>query len=133
MFKFLEHTADMKFQSYGKTLNGAFENAGLALKETIAPGLKIRKKIEVGGKDYEALLYSFLEKFLFLLDSENFLLSKIKVKTKDNKLEAKITGDKASNYKFTNNVKAVTYNQMFVKKIKNKEKYKWVCQVVLDV
>ena len=75
------------------------------------------------------MLYNFLEEFLFLLDSENFILSKVKVKIKFNNLECEVLGDKAKNYKFSNDVKAVTYNQMFVK-----EKFgKFVSQVVLDV
>ena len=62
------------------------------------------------------------------------MLSKVnnlKISEKSGKFEltAEVIGDKASNYKFTNNVKAITYNKMFVKK----EKDKWVCQVVVDV
>lgn len=136
-YKFLEHTADIKFQAAGSTLEEAFKNSAFALREAIAgkikPAGKIKKKIAVKGKDKEALLYNFLEEFLFLLDSKDFLLSKIgKIKIKKNKnyeLEAEIIGDLASNYKFTNDVKAVTYNEMFVKREKNK----YVCQVVLDV
>jgi len=142
-FKFLEHTADMKFQGFGKTLEEAFENAALALQEVITKGIKIKpiikKTIKVEGKDKEALLYNFLEEFLFLLDAEDFLLSKfenLKIKEKSGiyQLEASVTGDKANNYEFTNNVKAITYNEMFVKKEKiGKGKFKYICQVVVDV
>ena len=133
-YKFLAHTADIKFQASGKTLEMAFENAALALKETITGKIKIKpaieKQIKIKGKDKEALLYNFLEEFLYLLDAEDFLLSKIKkIKITGNKLGAGMVGDKASNYKFTNDVKAITYNQMFVKK----EKDKYTVQVVLDV
>lgn len=133
-FKFLEHTADIKFQAYGKTLEEAFSNCVLALKETIVVKIKVKdrkeKKIQVSGNDLESLLQSFLEEFLYLLDAKGFLVSKIKeIKIKDNKLKAIVLGDKAKNYKFSNSVKAVTYNEMFVKKIKNK----FICQVVLDV
>ena len=88
----------------------------------------------MNGKDKEALLYSFLEEFLFLLDAEDFIVDKIKkikieIKGKKFELQAEAFGDRASEYKFTNDVKAVTYNQMFVKK----EKDKYVVQVVLDV
>ena len=135
-YKFLEHTADVKFRAEGKTIERAFENAAFALREVMTknPKIKIKgktkKKVKVKGKDNEALLYNFLEEFLFLLDAKNFLLAKInKIKIKDNKLEAEIVGDKASNYKFSNDVKAVTYNEMYVKKEKNK----YIVQVVLDV
>lgn len=133
-FKFLEHTADVKFQAFGKSIEEVFENSSLALKEEICGKIKIKEKkektIKVKGKDFESLLYNFLEEILYILDAEDFLISKIKkLKIENFKLTAEIMGDKASNYKFTNEVKAATYNDMFVKKEKNK----WISQVVLDV
>ncbi len=133
-FIFLEHTADVKFQAFGKNLNEVFENSALALKEVMTKGIKIKtkekRKIKIEAKDRESLLLNFLEEFLYLLDAENFILSRIKkVKIKNNELEADIIGDKAENYKFSNDVKAITYNEMFVKKEGNK----FITQVVLDV
>ena len=132
-FKFLKHTADVKFQAFGKSLNEVFENSALALAETMTKGAgiksKFKRKFFIKEKDDVALLQKFLEEFLFLLDAENFILASCKVKIEDNKLEAEVKGDKASSYKFNNDVKAVTYNEMQVKKEKNK----YVCQVVLDV
>jgi SHS2 domain-containing protein len=132
-FKFLEHPADIKFQAFGKTLEEAFINSALALKQTIYEKKikeKKAKKIKLEAKDKEALLYDFLEQFLFLLDAEDFLFNKIKkLKINQNALEAEISGDKASDYDFNNNVKAITYSNMFVKK----QKDKYTTQVVLDV
>ena len=138
-YKFLEHTADVKFQAFGKTIEEAFENSAYALAETITDGVKINEKIKwkinVGGKDDSSLLYNFLEEFLFLLDARHFVLSKIdKIEIEDDELEAEVIGDDASNYKFTNDVKAITYNEMFVKQeTEGENKGLWVCQVVLDV
>jgi len=133
-FKFLRHTADIKFRALGKNKEEVFENSALALKETICGKTRIKdakeKIVKVKGRDFESLLYIFLEQILYLLDAENFLIGKIKeIKIDGFKLKAKIAGDKASNYKFTNNVKAVTYNEMFIKHGKNS----WISQVVLDV
>lgn len=133
-FKFLEHTADIKFQAFGENLEEVFENSALALKETICGKNIIKEKkekvINAEGKDFESLLYNFLEEILYLIDAENFLIKKVKeIKINKFKLKAVLTGDEASNYKFTNNVKAITYNEMFVKQ----QKGKWVVQVVLDV
>ena len=50
-------------------------------------------------------------------------------KNKKYVLKAEITGDKASNYKFVNNVKAITYNQMDI----SEEKGKTTIIYVLDV
>jgi len=134
-YKFLEHTADVKFQAEGKTIEEAFIEAAMALKETILKGKtkiaeKVKKKINVEGKDKESLLYNFLEEFLFLLDSERFLLSKIdKIKIDKNSLIAEVVGDLANKYNLSNDVKAITYNSMFVKKDKNR----FIIQAVLDV
>ena len=131
-YKFLEHTADIKFQAFGKTIEEAFENSAYAMFNAMFDG-KVKNarevKIKVKGKDYESLLYNFLEEMLFLLDTKNFFLSRIKVKIKDYSLEAELYGDSVKKYRTNLDVKAVTYNQMFVKK----EKGKFITQVVLDV
>ena len=134
-FKFLEHTADVKFQAFGKTLEGVFANAALAMfnvmyKDPIKKTKKFR--IKVDGRDLESLLYNFLEEFLFLLDTKGFFLSKInkiKIDPKKFVLEADVEGDDAENYEINLGVKAVTYNDMFIKK----QKDRWIVQVVIDV
>jgi len=134
-FKFLEHTADIKFQAFGKTKEEAFANAALALANIITKDKikdKMKKQITVSGEDDESLLLNFLEEFLFLLESENFILSKIKspkIRKDKTELATELIGDKASNYELENHVKAITYNDMFIRK----EKGKYVCQVVVDV
>jgi SHS2 domain-containing protein len=137
-YKFLEHTADIKFQAEGKTLEEAFLESALALREVMIGDIKVlpqaEKKISVKGKDMESLLYNFLEEFLFLLDAEEFIAFKIidlSIDKENFALSASVIGDDSKNYHFTNDVKAVTYNDM---KIKFDEKEKiWICQVVLDV
>jgi len=133
-YRFLEHMADVKFSADGPTIEEMFVSALDALNETIRGNIKIleqeKKSFEVEGKDRESLLYNFLEEFLFLLDSEDFLTAKIEsVKIKDNKLNCVVVGDSAEKYKFTNDVKAITYNDMFVRE----KGRRFECQVVLDV
>ncbi|MFH0808100.1 MAG: archease [archaeon] len=136
MYKFLEHTADVKFRIESPTIEELFSSAAEALNETIRGDIKIleqeEKSFEIEGKDLEELLYNFLEEFLFLLDAEDFLISKIKsiqIDLENKRIKCAVTGDKADNYKFTNDVKAITYNEMFVKK----KEGKFICEVVLDV
>lgn len=133
-FQFLEHTADIKFQAFGKNIEEVFANSALAMFSSINDKkIKEDKKIKINakGKDYESLLYNFLEELLFLFESENFLISKIKkIKiTKDFKLNAEVSGDNANNYEIHIDIKAITYHEMFVKKQGNK----YIAQVVLDV
>ena len=134
-FRFLEHTADIKFQAFGKTFEEVFENSALAMFNTIYRGkVSNRKKLKISvkGKDSESLLYNFLEEFLFLFDSENFLpskIKKIKIDKRNFKLEAEVLGDGSENYEISEQIKAVTYNEMFV----CEKEGKWISQVVLDI
>jgi SHS2 domain-containing protein len=135
-YKFLSHTADIKFQAFGKNIEECFKNSAYALKEIISGKARIKprikKTIKIKGRDNESLLYNFLEEFLFLLDSRGFVLGKIsliKINKKRFGLNAVIYGDNAKNYNFSNPVKAITYNNMFLKT----EKTKYTAQIVLDV
>lgn len=134
-FKFLQHTADAKFQAFGKTLEEAFSNAALAMFSVMYEPEKIKgkvsKKIAVKADNKETLLYKFLEELLFLLDSQSFFLHKVKsISIKDGVLDAVVTGDtELSKYKIHGEVKAVTYNEMLIKE----EKGKVVLQVVVDL
>jgi SHS2 domain-containing protein len=132
-FKFIEHTADIQFQAFGNSLEEVFKNSALAMSKSILDkNLKgtIKKSVEAKGRDNERLLYDFLEELLILFDSENFLITDVKkIKIKDNELKADVVGVSAEKYEMDNHIKSVTYNNMFVKKEKNK----WITQVVLDV
>lgn len=134
-YKFLPHTADVKFRAYGKTLAEAFKNCAYALTDTITDHKKVKpvveKTISVKSENQESLLYDFLEQFLILLDSKDFLLNKIKkLNIKDNSLTATLAGDtKPEKYKIDTHIKAVTYQEMFIKK----EKGQYVIQVILDI
>ena len=134
-FEFLEHTADIKFRAFGKSIKEVFENSALALFNILYDKkVKERKsyKIKARGNDFESLLYNFLEEFLILLDSKNFLpdrIKNLKLNEKKLRIEAEVVGDNAKNYIINEHIKAITYNEMFVKKDKNK----WTNQVVVDV
>src|SRR3989344_3897955 len=114
-YKFLKHTADIKFRAYGKTLNSAFENSAIAMFKAMYLGRvksKIKNKVKASGKDLESLIYNFLEQLLILLDSKNFFISKVKVKINEKNMEltADVFGDDAKNYSIGLDVKAITYN-----------------------
>ncbi len=133
-FEFLEHTADVKFRVRGKSLNDIFSNCALAVSHIISRGKKIkavkRKTFTVCGKDYESLLYNFIDELIYLLDAENFVVSNVDVKILDGKLNAVVYGDDSSHYKDLDSIKAATYAEMYVKQLKDKT---WEAQVVVDV
>ncbi len=138
-YKFLEHTADAKFQAFGKNMEEAFGNAALAMFSIITDTKKIKEKMKKGiaaeGHDLKSLLYNFLEELLFLIDTEHYLLNHvedIKMHKKDGKyfVEAIAVGDRYSDqYEAHGDIKAVTYNEMEIKE----ENGKVMVQVVLDL
>jgi SHS2 domain-containing protein len=136
-YKFLEHTADEKFQAYGKTLEEAFANAALATMAIMTEDkIKSTKEesFQIEAKSKEQILYSFLEHLLFLIDTESYLVSEvtsIKLKGEEGKYTLEVTtkGDSAESYEILAHIKAVTYHEMFIKEGENKV----TVQVVLDL
>ena len=134
-YTFLQHEEGIKFKAYGETIEEVFLNSALAMvyvmcEEKVSSTKQI--KIKVKGKDMESLLYNFLEEFLSLLDSQNFIVSKIRdirIDNKEFKLVAKLSGDNSKKYKIKQHVNAVAYNDLII----GKENKKMFAQVVLDV
>ena len=134
-YEFIEHTADVEFRAYGKTLMEVFTNAAIATTKSIYEK-EIKEdrgiKIEVEGRDLESLLYNFLEELIILFDSEGFLVSnvkKMKIDEEEKTLSCVLIGDSEGSYEIFSHIKAITYNEMFVRK----ENGVWICQVTLDV
>jgi len=136
---YLPHTADAKFQAFGASFEEAFANAAYAMTDVITDhkkvGAKVKEAIKVKSENKEALLYDFLEQFLILLDIKGFLLNKIKEikiqKTGEGfSLNALVLGDNhPEKYETKTTIKAVTYQEMFIKK----EKGKFIVQVIVDI
>jgi len=124
-FEFLEHTADVYIRAHGKTMQEAYENAALAMFETMTDTDKIaqaqEETVEVEAEDQYALLYSWLEALLVKFETENVLYSKFQItdwkETADTfKIKAKIWGEKFDPQKHPQKVavKAATYHRMVV-------------------
>ena len=120
-YKFLEHTADIKFLVYGRTLAEIFENSVLAVLDYISRGQKIKttkgKIIDVSGNDLESLFYNFLDELIYLIDAENFITVKAKVTIRGYNLHAELFGDNTKSYKDLDHIKAATYSEMYIKKL----------------
>lgn len=121
-YRFFEHTADAKFQAFGKSLEEAFTNAAYATVSLMWDREKIEKKVqlpvEVRGHDLEQLLVNFLEEILYLMDSRLFLLHsvdsiKIQRVKEFYKLDGLFTGDYSGKlYEPFGDVKAITYDEI---------------------
>jgi SHS2 domain-containing protein len=121
-FRYLEHTADAKFQAFGATLEEAFANAALAVASLMWEPAQVsasqKEAVRVGGNDLQQLLMAFLEEILYLLETREFLLHeaeevRISVGQLGYELEAVFVGDTGTGrHEIFGDVKAVTYNDM---------------------
>ncbi len=122
-FEFMEHMADAYIAAYGRDLAEAFENAALAMFETMTDTSKVEPKIEeeiyVEGHDEASLLYNWLEELLIKFDLTGNLYSKFKIleiKEENDRLrlKAKVYGEPFNPEKHPQKVgvKAVTYHKM---------------------
>lgn len=144
-FRYLEHTADVKFEAFGKTYDEVFENAGYALSNIIVNtsdvGKSVVKKINLSSQDILSLLYDFLEEIILLFEVEHFVVSevsKVELDRDHNKIFVKLVGDDISGdnlkkYEFRNSVKAVTYNDMKIEKRQDEDGEELVATVVIDI
>ncbi|MBU0665743.1 MAG: archease [Nanoarchaeota archaeon] len=139
-YKLLEDiaTADIAFETKGKTYEQLFENACFATADSIADTktikLVIKKNIVLESDDLEYLLYDLLSEIVFLKDVDGlvFFDFKIKIEKKKNKyfLKAKFLGQKiVDSIKLRADIKAVTMHLFKIKKTKNGYKV----TVILDV
>ena len=122
-FEFLEHVADAYIAAYGRDLAGAFENAAVAMFETMTDVESVRPKVEetveVEGHDKHALLYNWLEELLIRFDVKNMLFSRFNVHALEGdeegfRLSARVYGEpfRKRKHKQKVGVKAVTYHEM---------------------
>jgi SHS2 domain-containing protein len=125
-FKYLEHTADAKFQAFGRTLEEAFANAVLATASLMWRPEEVEKRgrhaIHVQGRDLEQLLVRFLGEVIYLWETRSFLTAAAEDVVIESagagfRLRALFRGDdKPEKYRISGDVKAVTYNEIKIKR-----------------
>ena len=136
-FRILDHIADVGFECTGKTLEALFANAAKALVHFFVDleTIKAREelKIEVTGEDKESLLVNWLSEILFLIDSDNWLLSDFRVSIRGtNSLSATVRGEKWNRSRHVPKllVKAVTYHLLEISKVSGAG---WQSRVFVDI
>jgi SHS2 domain-containing protein len=135
---FLDHTADAKFQAFGRNLEEAFANAALATASLMWDPEQVKPKIShpfrVQGHDLEQLLVRFLGEIVYLFDTRAFLLhsaDEVRIENEPDgfRLQGVFRGDIDSGlYDLFGGVKAVTYNEIKVETADGV-----TLQVVLDI
>jgi SHS2 domain-containing protein len=139
-FEFLEHTADAYIAAYGRKLAEAFENAALAMFETMTYTKKVKDveedSLEVMAEDEFDLLYSWLEALLLRFEIDGRMYSRFKVDSIEKTpqgyiLKARMWGetfDKERHGSKTD-VKAVTYHRMEILQEKSRVTVKFILDI----
>ena len=136
MYKFDDWaTADAAVEVESDTLNGLFEECGVALERFMAGNVKCteHKTIKVSSKTLEGLLFSWLNELIYLKDAENFFFASFNVNVSKNDDGYELTADGcgqafSSEMSSLHDVKSCTYH-----KLKVVHNVKWSATFVLDV
>ena len=136
-YELLDHTADAKFRARGATPEEAFASAVQGMTAIVADPTKLATHrsahITVSGKNWQNLLFNFLEEILFLHDTEKFIPARADALTITERdgmlvLDTMLFGDDAK--KWGGNLKAVTYSEMIAEQEPDGT---WLLQAVIDI
>lgn len=134
-YTFLEHTADVKFEADGKTLDEVFESAAEAMFASIIEIGKVKqtetREIKANAENLEDLLHDWLAELLFLFETDGLVFSEFKASVDEKKMEAAgfaIGETLQEKHGLHGHIKAITYHELKVEK-----KDGWKATVILDV
>ena len=129
-FRFLEHTADIMFEAYGKTYLEALENAAHAMFSVFGTAKEKEKAtFSVSAHNIEELTVQSLADLLAYMDTNEIVFSRAKVLSYDEKKHSVVIEAFGEKKQPRDAVKAVTYHEMSV----TKDKKGWTIRVLLDV
>lgn len=137
-YDILEHSADEKFRATGDSLEEAFSEAVKAFGEIVGSDPEAGEyshELDVESENTEALLFDFLDRLIFLQDTEQVAVCHAEELgiEEDNqevhRLEATISVDPIDREQAFQDIKAPTYNEMKV----DFEDGKWIVEAVLDI
>lgn len=123
-FEIFPHTADIGLRVYGKDLKELFVNSGKGLLFLMREDENILEKevynFEIESDYLELLLNKFLNEFIYLFDSRNFLAKSFTIDEFDEKkLKGKIFGETfdSKRHKIKFAIKSTTLEDMKFEKI----------------
>lgn len=129
-YRFLEHTADIMFEAYGKSYPDALQNAARAMFSVFGKaGKKEKARFKVTAHNLGELTVQALADMLAYMDTHEIVFSEAKVLSFDAKsraVEIEALGEKKQP---RDTVKAVTYHELMVKE----DKDGWTIRILLDV
>ena len=135
-YEIIGHTADMGIRVWGRTKKALFKNAAEGMFDLIVDKKNIRinktLKFNLKAPDSRELFISWLRELLYQYSAKGLVFKKFIIsKFTDTQLCAEAVGENMDLKKhiFKNDLKAVTYHSLDIKKIKDY----WQAQGIFDV
>lgn len=137
----IDHPADTGIEVWADTLPELFELAvqGLMNTAVVHPPAIIdsrQKTITATGNDLPELLVNFLSEFLYLIDTENFVIAQCRVTELQTKIpplniQATIGGEifDPQRHGSATDIKAITYHQMIIES----QGSQWHAKIIFDI
>jgi SHS2 domain-containing protein len=136
MYQLIEHTADVGFWVRADDFNDLLVEAGQALfaimilnPEQVEPRLEV--VIRLVGQDPEDLLLDWLSDLLFIFEQRRLVLARFEVEVEPTGIFGRAWGEPLdlSRHHLGNEVKAITYHQLTVRRTADA----WEARVIVDV
>jgi len=135
-YEVIDHTADIGIKAYGKDLKELFINAAYGMFGILADLKNVRAKeqlaIKLEAPNIEELFLSWLSELLYQYNNKKIIFNKFLIEElSERMISAQAQGEKwdLDKHRLKAEIKAVTYHQLKVQKIKDK----WQAEVIFDV
>ena len=117
-FEEIPHTADWAMRVWASDLPSLFAEAARGMNTLMgarpAPGLRVKRTLEIEGPDQESLLVAFLSELLYIQEQEHLVFDKFGIQVSEKGISADLEG--ASLESLNKVVKAVTYHNLKIQK-----------------
>lgn len=133
-FRFLPHTADIKFVAQGSSFSSLFNACTRAVSSYILESRRLprgtrERALSLRAQDQQSALYLFIEELIYLCEVKRLVPVKARVSFKEGVLSGTCWCVPLSKRQVARSIKAPTFAEMYVRKRKGV----WSAQVVLDV
>ncbi len=120
-YRFIDHTADVAFEVFGKDVAELIENASYAFYDAFVDVSRIdssvEKVLEVEAESVDSLLYRWLNELLFLFDTEFFAAKHVEVSINQTKCTGRLVGGRFTPELVKVEPKAITLHKFKVEKV----------------
>jgi SHS2 domain-containing protein len=135
-YEIIEHTADIGLRAGGEDLKQLFINAACGMFDILADLKNVRTKdslkIKLKAPDIEELFLSWLSELLYQHNSKGIIFKEFLIdELTEKSISARARGEKikTNRHRLKAEIKAVTYHELKVRKIKDN----WQAEVIFDV